>query len=71
MAPMHARPARISRRGALAVPSGQRLRPQDLALLAALGETEVVVRRKPRIAIFSTGDELTEPGRSLRPGRDL
>lgn len=54
-------------RGDPAVPSGQRLRPQDLALLAALGETEVVVRRRPRIAIFSTGDELTEPGTSLGP----
>lgn len=54
-------------RGDLAVPSGQRLRPQDIALLAALGETELVVRRRPRIAIFSTGNELTEPGRPLGP----
>lgn len=54
-------------RGTQAIASGQRLRPQDLALLAALGETEVVVRRRPRIAIFSTGNELTEPGLSLGP----
>ncbi len=58
-------------RGTQAIASGQRLRPQDLALLAALGETEVVVRRRPRIAIFSTGNELTEPGLQPRPGRDL
>lgn len=54
-------------RGALAAAAGQRLRPQDLALLSALGVTEVVVRRRPRVAIFSTGDELTEPGQPLAP----
>jgi len=47
--------------------AGHRLRPQDLALLAALGQTHVNVRRRPRVAIFSTGDELTEPGQPLRP----
>ncbi|HEV7260084.1 MAG TPA: gephyrin-like molybdotransferase Glp [Bosea sp. (in: a-proteobacteria)] len=54
-------------RGAVAARAGQRLRPQDLALLSALGLTEVTVRRRPRIAVFSTGDELTEPGRALEP----
>jgi molybdopterin molybdotransferase len=54
-------------RGALAAAAGQRLRPQDLALLSALGVTQVTVRRRPRVAIFSTGDELTEPGQPLRP----
>lgn len=54
-------------RGALAAAGGQRLRPQDLALLSALGVTQVAVRRRPRVAIFSTGDELTEPGQSLGP----
>ncbi len=54
-------------RGALAAAAGQRLRPQDLALLSALGVTQVVVRRRPRVAIFSTGDELTEPGQPLGP----
>ncbi len=54
-------------RGALAAATGQRLRPQDLALLSALGVTQVTVRRRPRVAIFSTGDELTEPGQPLRP----
>lgn len=54
-------------RGAPAAAAGQRLRPQDLALLSALGLTEVVVRRRPRVAIFSTGDELTEPGQPLGP----
>lgn len=54
-------------RGALSAAAGQRLRPQDLALLSALGVTQVTVRRRPRVAIFSTGDELTEPGQPLGP----
>lgn len=51
--------------GATALAAGRRLRPQDLALLAALGLTEVTVRRRVRVAIFSTGDELNEPGTAL------
>lgn len=54
-------------RGTVAAKAGQRLRPQDLALLSALGLTEVTVRRRPRVAVFSTGDELTEPGMPLAP----
>lgn len=46
---------------------GHRLRPQDLGLLAALGRDHLVVRRRPRVALFSTGDELTEPGAPLPP----
>ena len=53
--------------GEIALKAGQRLRPQDIALLAALGTTQVEVRRRPVIALFSTGDELTEPGQPLRP----
>jgi molybdopterin molybdotransferase len=52
-------------RGHVALAAGRRLRPQDLALLAALGLTEVAVRRRVRVAIFSTGDELNEPGTAL------
>lgn len=51
--------------GATALAAGRRLRPQDLALLAALGLTAVTVRRRVRVAIFSTGDELNEPGTGL------
>lgn len=54
-------------RGQDVLPAGRRLRPQDLGLLAALGLAEVTVRRRPRVALFSTGDELTEPGRALGP----
>ncbi|MBX9907698.1 MAG: molybdopterin molybdotransferase MoeA [Beijerinckiaceae bacterium] len=53
--------------GEQAFAAGHRLRPQDIGLLAALGLTQVTVRRRPRVAIFSTGDELTEPGQPLGP----
>ncbi len=52
--------------GALALPAGRRLRPQDLALAAALGFSELTVRRQVRVALFSTGNELVEPG--IAPG---
>lgn len=52
-------------RGREVLPAGRRLRPQDLGLLAALGLVAVTVRRRPRVALFSTGDELTEPGEAL------
>lgn len=54
--------------GGLAIPAGRRLRPQDLALAAATGHAQIAVRRRLRVAVFSTGDELTEPGAPLRPG---
>ena len=41
---------------------GRRLRPQDIALAAAFGLTEVPVRPRVRVAVFSTGNELVEPG---------
>jgi len=55
------------RRSQTALAAGRSLRPQDLALLASLGVTEVAVRRRVRVAIFSTGDELSEPGTVLSP----
>jgi molybdopterin molybdotransferase len=45
-----------------ALKSGQRLRPQDVALAAAFGLTHVEVRRRIRVAVFSTGNELVSPG---------
>jgi molybdopterin molybdotransferase len=38
------------------------IRPQDIAVLASVGKTEVLVSRMPRVAVISTGDELVEPG---------
>ena len=55
--------------GVMALRSGLRLRPQDLALAAALGLTELTVRRTVRVALFSTGNELVEPGQPVGPAQ--
>jgi len=47
---------------------GQKIRPQELGLLATLGHAEVSVMRPIRVAIFSTGDELTPLGEPLASG---
>jgi len=49
-------------RGAVVLPAGTVLDAQHVALMAALGITEVGVRRRLKVAIFSTGDEVVEPG---------
>jgi molybdopterin molybdotransferase len=51
--------------GAVALPAGRRLAPQHLALAAAVGLTAIAVRRRVRVALFSTGDEIVEPGSPL------
>jgi molybdopterin molybdotransferase len=48
--------------GALAIKAGTRLRPQHVALAAALGLTTLTVHRRIRVAIFSTGNEVVAPG---------
>lgn len=48
--------------GALALPAGQRLRAPDLALLSAVGIERVTVRRRLRVAVLSTGDEIVTAG---------
>ncbi len=53
------------RAGAVALPAGRRLSAQDVALAAALGLTAIAVRRRVRVALFSTGDEIAEPGSPL------
>jgi molybdopterin molybdotransferase len=58
------------RAGAVVLPAGRRLRPQDVALAAAVGLTRIEVRRRVRVAVFSTGDEIVEPG-APRPGAAL
>jgi molybdopterin molybdotransferase len=55
--------------GTLALRRGQQLRPQDLALAAALGLTELRVRRPIHVALFSTGNELIEPGLPTGPSQ--
>jgi molybdopterin molybdotransferase len=54
------------RAGAVALHAGRRLTVQDIALAAALGLTKLEVYRRVRVALFSTGDEIVEPGSQLR-----
>jgi molybdopterin molybdotransferase len=49
--------------------AGTRLRPMHIAVAASAGRIAVSVRPRPRVAVLSTGDELTEPGTPLAPGR--
>lgn len=51
------------------LPAGHALRPQDIGFLAMLGVTQVKIHRRPRVAIFSSGDELLPPDAPLVPGK--
>lgn len=55
--------------GALAIPAGRRLRPQEIGLLAALGMRRVEVARRPHVAIISTGDEVLPVSGTPQPGQ--
>ena len=55
-------------RGEVALAAGRRLRPADLGLIASLGQGEVPVFRRLRVAFFSTGDELRSVGEPLEAG---
>jgi molybdopterin molybdotransferase len=57
------------RRGEEVLQTGEKITPRTIALLAALGLDHVTAFRKPRVAVISTGSELTEPGGSLSPGK--
>lgn len=48
---------------------GRVLTPADLALIAAVGVSEVTVRRSLRVGVLSTGDEIVEPGEAAAPGQ--
>lgn len=50
------------------IAAGRRLVPQDVALAAATGHAQLAVRTRLRVALFSTGDELAEPGAPLAAG---
>ncbi|KQX01295.1 molybdenum cofactor biosynthesis protein MoaA [Massilia sp. Root418] len=54
--------------GSVILPAGTRLRSQELGLAASVGLAELPVRRKLRVAVFFTGDELAMPGEPLAPG---
>lgn len=55
--------------GATVLAAGSVLTPADLALCAAVGLAEVPVRKRLRVAVLSTGDELVEPGGAARAGQ--
>jgi molybdopterin molybdotransferase len=55
--------------GHAALKAGRRLRPQDVALAAAFGLTQVEVNRRIRVAVFSTGNELVSPGETRAPAQ--
>ena len=58
-----------TRAGDLVELPAEPLTPASIAVLASLGIGEVEVRRRPRLAILSTGDELVPPGGQLGPGQ--
>jgi len=53
------------RAGNIVLKRGQKLRPQDVGMLASVGKVRVWVARKPRVAILATGNELRRPGKRL------
>ena len=57
------------RTGDIVVAGGSRIRPQEMGAIASLGARTVEVRRRIRVAILATGDELREPGEDLGPGQ--
>jgi molybdopterin molybdotransferase len=55
--------------GSVAVHAGVRLRPQEIGVLASLGEQFVTVRRPPSVAVLVTGNELLELDKKVSPGK--
>lgn len=56
------------RHGSTILAAGTRLRAQELGLAASVGLARLPVVRRPRVAVFFTGDELAMPGTPLKPG---
>jgi molybdenum cofactor synthesis domain-containing protein len=56
------------KKGEVLLKKGRVLKPHDLGVLAATGNLMVWVRRRPQVGVVSTGSELVEPGKDLRPG---
>lgn len=55
-------------RGEIVLRGGTLIGSREIGMLAACGIAAVEVVRRPKVAVLSTGDELTEPGTELRPG---
>jgi len=56
------------KRGEKILTIGSELKPSSIGVLAAIGRKEIIVYRKPRVAVISTGYEIRRPGEELRPG---
>jgi molybdopterin molybdotransferase len=66
----HIRPAGIDfHKGDILLASGTRLTDRDLSLAAGMNYPELAVRRRPKLAILATGDELVMPGATPGPGQ--
>jgi len=57
------------RRGETVLKQGAVLSPHEIGVLAAIGSARVRVYKRPRVAIFSTGAEVVDPGKPLTPGK--
>ena len=57
------------RQGDIVLAQGARLTPRDIPMIASLGVSKVTVYRKPKVAFFSTGDELKPLGETLESGQ--
>lgn len=55
--------------GKSVLPAGRKLNAQDIGALAALGITQISVKKKLKVAILSTGDELVSPEKTPKPGQ--
>ena len=56
-------------RGETVLRCGRLLTSREIGMLAAVGLADIPVWRRPRVAVFSTGDEIVAPGRPIRPGQ--
>ena len=56
-------------RGETVLRRGRLLTSREIGMLAAVGLADIPVWRRPRVAVFSTGDEIVAPGRPIRPGQ--
>jgi molybdopterin molybdotransferase len=66
----HIRPAGVDfRKGDLLLAAGSRLTDRDISLAASMNHPELPVRRRPKVALLATGDELVMPGVTPGPGQ--